>query len=361
MIKIDGVSIRLGEFFLKDVTLNIADGRYFMIVGPTGAGKTILLESIAGIYYPDNGRIWMNGKDITHTPPRKRNISMVYQDYMLFPHLTVKKNISFGLRLKNFSKEKIRNKVDDISQMLNIHHLLHRFPGTLSGGEKQRVAIARAMVTEPEALLLDEPLSSLDTKTRGKLRRELKKIHTITKITTVHVTHSFEEVFSLGNSVAVMNKGKIIQVGTPDQVFRRPNSEFVANFVGVENLFKGTSTINDGISHINVNGIKITSTACKSGDCIIAVRPEDIFISKNKIEFGARNSFNGQIADIIDKGPIIKIRVDINNILFTTLITKRAFDDVGLKKGMSAYITFRAKDVHFVSEAIKKRSDKKSK
>jgi molybdopterin-binding protein len=348
MIKIDGVSKKLGEFFLKDVTLDIEDGRYFMILGPTGAGKTILLESIAGIYYPDTGRIWMNGKDITHTPPRQRNISMVYQDYMLFPHLTVKKNISFGLRLKRFSKETIKNKVDNISQLLNIHHLLHRFPGTLSGGEKQRIAIARAMVTEPKALLLDEPLSALDTRTRDNLRRELKKIHAITKITTVHVTHSFEEVFSLGNSVAVMNKGKIIQVGTPNQVFRRPNSEFVANFVGVENLFKGTSTINDGISHIHVNGIKITSTTCKSGDCIIAIRPEDIFISKNEIESGPTNSFNGKIADLIDKGSIIKIGVDINNILFTAITTKRSFDDMGLRMGRSAYISFKASDVHFV-------------
>jgi molybdopterin-binding protein len=232
--------------------------------------------------------------------------------------------------------------------MLNIHHLLHRFPGTLSGGEKQRVAIARAMVTEPEALLLDEPLSSLDTKTRGKLRRELKKIHAITKITTVHVTHNFEEVFSLGDSVAVMNKGKIIQVGTPDQVFRKPNSEFVANFVGVENLFKGISTINNGISHINVNGIKITSTACKSGNCIIAVRPEDILISKNKINSGSGNSLNGKLSAIIDNGAIIKTEIDVNQILFTALITKRAFDDMGLKKGMSASITFKASDVHFV-------------
>ncbi len=347
MIKIDSLSKRLGEFFLKDVTLDIEDGTYFMILGPTGAGKTILLESIAGIYYPDNGRIWMNGRDITNTPPRKRNISMVYQDYMLFPHLTVKRNISFGLRLKKFSKEKIKNKVDNMARMLNIHHLLHRFPGTLSGGEKQRIAIARAMVTEPKALLLDEPLSALDTRTRGKLRRELKKVHAITKITTVHVTHSFEEVFSLGNSVAVMNKGKIVQVGTPNQVFRKPNSEFVANFVGVENLFKGNSTINDGISHINVNGTKITSTTCKSGDCIIAIRPEDILISKNNIESGARNSFNGKIADIIDNGAIIKIVVDID-ILFAAIITKRSFDDMGLRRGMSAYITFKASDVHFV-------------
>jgi molybdate transport system ATP-binding protein/molybdate/tungstate transport system ATP-binding protein len=347
MIKIDNISKDLGEFFLKDVTLDIENGTYFMILGPTGAGKTILLESIAGIYYPDKGRIWMDGRDITNTPPRSRNISMVYQDYMLFPHLTVRDNIAFGLKLKNVLKEKIKEKIEGMSRMLNIHHLLHRFPGTLSGGEKQRIAIARAMVTEPKALLLDEPLSALDTQTRDNLRRELKEIHSITKITIVHVTHSFEEVFSLGDSIAVMNEGKIIQIGKPDEVFKKPKSEFVANFVGVENLFKGNSTINNGISDININGINVVSTTCKSGDWIVSVRPEDILVSKKSIESSARNSFNGKITDIVDKGAIIKIVVDCG-ITFSAIITRRSFDDMELTKGMSAYLTFKASDVHFI-------------
>jgi molybdate transport system ATP-binding protein/molybdate/tungstate transport system ATP-binding protein len=347
MIKIDNISKDLGEFFLKDVTLDIENGTYFMILGPTGAGKTILLESIAGIYYPDKGRIWMDGRDITNTPPRSRNISMVYQDYMLFPHLTVRDNIAFGLKLKNVLKEKIKEKIEGMSRMLNIHHLLHRFPGTLSGGEKQRIAIARAMVTEPKALLLDEPLSALDTQTRDNLRRELKEIHSITKITIVHVTHSFEEVFSLGDSIAVMNEGKIIQIGKPDEVFKKPKSEFVANFVGVENLFKGNSTINNGISNININGINVVSTTCKSGGWIVSVRPEDILVSKKSIESSARNSFNGKITDIVDKGAIIKIVVDCG-IPFSAIITRRSFDDMELTKGMSAYLTFKASDVHFI-------------
>lgn len=347
MIKIDNISRDLGEFCLKDVTLDIENGSYFMILGPTGAGKTILLESIAGIFYPDKGRIWMDGMDITNTPPRSRNISMVYQDYMLFPHLTVRDNIAFGLKLKKVPKEKIKEKIEEMSRVLNIHHLLHRFPGTLSGGEKQRVAIARAMVTEPKALLLDEPLSALDTQTRDNLRRELKKIHSIAKITIVHVTHNFEEVFSLGDSIAVMNEGKIIQIGKPDEVFRKPKSEFVANFVGVENLFKGKSTIANGISDININGIDLVSTICKSGDWIVSVRPEDILVSKKSIESSARNSFNGKITDIVDKGAIIKIVVDCG-IPFSAIITRRSFDDMELKKAMSVYLTFKASDVHFI-------------
>ena len=347
MIRIENISKNLGEFFLNDVTLDIEKGEYFVVLGPTGAGKTILLEAIAGIYSPDRGKILMDGRDITNIPPRSRNISMVYQDYMLFPHLTVEKNISFGLKLKKITTKEIKKKIDGISRMLNVRHLFHRFPGTLSGGEKQRIAIARAVVTEPKALLLDEPLSALDAQTREGLRSELKKIHSVTGITIIHVTHNFEEVFSLGDSVAVMNEGKIIQVGNPDDVFRRPNCEFIANFVGVENLFKGRSTVNNGTSDITINGIKIVSTACNSGDSVVSIRPEDILVSGNKIESSARNSFSGKITDVIDKGAIIKIVADCG-IPISAIITRRSFDDMGLSRGMSAYFTFKASDVHFI-------------
>ena len=347
MIRIENISKNLGEFFLNDVTLDIEKGEYFVVLGPTGAGKTILLEAIAGIYSPDRGKIFMDGRDITNVPPRSRNISMVYQDYMLFPHLTVEKNISFGLKLKKITTKEIKKKIDGISRMLNVRHLFHRFPGTLSGGEKQRIAIARAVVTEPKALLLDEPLSALDAQTREGLRYELKKIHSVTGITIIHVTHNFEEVFSLGDSVAVMNEGKIIQVGNPDDVFRRPNCEFIANFVGVENLFKGRSTVNNGTSDITINGIKIVSTACNSGDSVVSIRPEDILVSRNKIESSARNSFSGTITDVIDKGAIIKIVADCG-IPISAIITRRSFDDMGLRGGMSAYFTFKASDVHFI-------------
>ena len=347
MIRIENISKNLGEFFLNDVTLDIEKGEYFVVLGPTGAGKTILLEAIAGIYSPDRGKILMDGRDITNVPPRSRNISMVYQDYMLFPHLTVEKNISFGLKLKKITTKDIKKKIDGISRMLNVRHLFHRFPGTLSGGEKQRIAIARAVVTEPKALLLDEPLSALDAQTREGLRYELKKIHSVTGITIIHVTHNFEEVFSLGDSVAVMNEGKIIQVGNPDDVFRRPNCEFIANFVGVENLFKGRSTVNNDTSDITINGIKIVSTACNSGDSVVSIRPEDILVSRNKIESSARNSFSGKITGVIDKGAIIKIVADCG-IPISAIITRRSFDDMGLIRGMSAYFTFKASDVHFI-------------
>ncbi|OQX55872.1 MAG: ABC transporter [Candidatus Cloacimonas sp. 4484_209] len=345
MIEIENISKNLGEFFLRDISFDIKDGEYFMILGPTGAGKTILLETIAGIYRPDKGRILMAGKDITYVPPKDRNISMVYQDYMLFPHLNVEQNVAFGLRLKKTPKEIIKDKVEKSSKLLNIYHLLHRYPGTLSGGEKQRVAIARAMVIEPYALLLDEPLSALDMQTRDRLRQELKRIHSITKTTIVHVTHNFEEVFSLADRVAVMNEGRIIQVGRPEEIFRKPNSEFVANFVGVENLFRGKSIVENGSAHINVDGVDIFSTGKKSGEVFVSVRPEEILISKQPFKSSARNSLKGKIVRIVNSGATAKVTVD-TGIPFKIMITRQSLENMQLKEGETAYITFKASAVH---------------
>lgn len=345
MIEIKNISKNLGEFFLSDISFDIKDGEYFMILGPTGSGKTILLETIAGIYHPDKGRILMDGKDITDIPPKDRNISMVYQDYMLFPYLNVRQNIAFGLRLKKTPKEVIKDKVEKNSKLLNIYHLLHRYPGTLSGGEKQRVAIARAITIKPYALLLDEPSSALDTQTRDRLRQELKKIHSITKSTIVHVTHDFEEIFSLADRVAVMNEGRIIQVGKPDDIFRKPNCEFIANFVGVENLFRGKSIVENGFSCININGVDIFSANRKSGDAFISIRPEEILISKQPFKSSARNSLKGKILEIIDSGAIAKVTVD-TGIPFNVMITKQSLEDMALKNGEIANITFKASAVH---------------
>ncbi len=349
MIRIENLSKDLGEFFLRDVSLEIKDGEYFMVLGPTGAGKTILLETIAGIYRPDSGRIFLDEQDITDIPSRERNIGMVYQDYTLFPFLTVEENIGFGLKSRRVSKREIKRRVDELANLLGVSHLLHRYPGTLSGGEQQRIAIARAMIMEPNVLLLDEPLSALDTQTSERLRAELLKIHSITKTTTIHVTHSFEEAFLLGSRLAVMNKGEIVQVGKPNEVFRKPDSEFVADFLGVGNLFQGESIINDGIAYIDIGGIKIASTTLtlKSRSVHASIRPEDILVSTKRIVSSARNSFQGKIERIVDAGTILRIAVDVGiEIPFIVAITKQSFDDMNLKKGMAVYITFKASAVH---------------
>jgi len=347
MIRIENLSKDLGEFFLRDVSLEINDGEYFMVLGPTGAGKTILLETIAGIYRADSGRIFLDEQDITDIPPRERNIGMVYQDYTLFPFLTVEENIGFGLKSRKVTKREIKRRVDELANLMGVSHLLHRYPGTLSGGEQQRVAIARALIMEPKVLLLDEPLSALDTQTAERLRQELKNVHSITNTTIIHVTHSFEEAFLLGSRMAVMDKGEIVQVGTPNEVFRKPESEFAAEFLGVGNLFQGESRVDSGIACIDVDGINIVSATLKPGSVHVSIRPEDILVSTKQIVSSARNSFKGKIASIVDAGTILRIAVDVDiDNPFIVAITKQSFDEMNLKTGGEVYITFKASAVH---------------
>ena len=348
MLHIQNLSKDLGEFVLRNITLDIERGEYLVIIGPTGAGKTILLETIAGIYPPDSGTIVLDGRDITGLPPRERNICVVYQDYMLFPHLTVGENIGFGLVSKKMPKDEIKKRVTEAAALLSIDHLLHRSPDTLSGGEQQRTAIARAIVMDPDLLLLDEPLSALDGQTREMLRKELRRLHSLYKITVVHVTHNFEEVFALADRVIVMNDGDILQAGHPDEVFRKPNCSFIAHFTGVENIFRGTCTLRDGTSAITVGGLTIFSTTCNGegdGEVYATVRPEDILISREPVKSSARNSFKGTITDIVNNGMVIKVTVD-TGIPFVSVLTRQGYDEMQLNEGEEVYLTFKASGVH---------------
>ena len=346
MLQIQNISKDLGEFALMNVTLDIDQGEYLVIIGPTGAGKTILLETIAGISPPDSGTIVLDGRDITGLPPRERNICVVYQDYMLFTHLSVEENIGFGLVSRKMNKDEIRKRVVEAARLLSIDHLLDRPPDTLSGGEQQRTAIARAIVMEPVLLLLDEPLSALDGQTRAMLQKELRRLHRLYKITVMHVTHNFEEVFALADRVAVMNDGDIVQCGHPDEVFRKPASEFIATFTGVENIFRGTCTEQDGASAITVDGLTIISTTCNgNGDVYATVRPEDILISREPVTSSARNSFRGTITDIVNTGMVIRVTIDAG-IPFVSVLTRQGYDHLQLTEGDEVYLTFKAAAVH---------------
>ncbi|MCT8336169.1 ATP-binding cassette domain-containing protein [Methanoculleus sp. Afa-1] len=345
MLRIAGLSKHLGDFTLTDVNLTVAEREYFIILGPTGAGKTILLETIAGIYAPDAGTITLDGRDVTATDPKDRGVGMVYQDYMLFPHLTIEENIGFGLLQRGVEPARIQESVQEIAGLLGIDHLLGRTPGTLSGGEQQRAAISRALVLRPRILLLDEPLSALDTGTRDRFRKELKAVHRATGTTVVHITHHFEDVFALADRVAVMQDGKVVQVGTPDEVFRRPATEFVAAFTGMENVFYGVSRIQNGETVIDLGGISIRTATDVEGDVCLGIRPEEVIVSREPFESSAINAFPGTVTEVRQNGIFSRVVVE-TGVPFVAVLTRQSIARLDLAEGKEAYVTFKASAVH---------------
>jgi len=236
MLRLENLAVRLKNFQLGTINLHVAKGEYRVVLGSTGTGKTVLLETIAGIHKPCAGRIFLRELDITDRAPEKRNLGIVYQDYALFPHMTVEENIAFGLRMRRADPRHIAEDVLQMADFLNLRHLLKRTPGRLSGGERQRTALARALVMKPYMLLLDEPLSALDRLTRDRLKNELKRIHTDLGITVLHITHDLSEAFLLADTLAVMKDGRILQEGPPEQVLARPLNRMVAELVGIRNF-----------------------------------------------------------------------------------------------------------------------------
>lgn len=346
MIKVRNLWVDLGEFVLKDANMDINQGEYFVILGPTGAGKTVLLESIAGLYPLREGRIWLNDEEVTRLEPEKRGISIVYQDQMLFPHLSVRDNITFGLRIRKMKPSETEQTLSWLAGLLDIHHLLGRKPDTLSGGEKQKVALARALSVKPRLLMLDEPLSALDPNSREVLQRELRKIHEQYRVTTVHVTHDFEEAIALADRVAVIGDGRIQQIGTPEQIFRQPGSEFVARFAMARNIFRG-EVIGKGNDDtlFRFNGIGLHVITEHRGQCHASLRPEDIIVSHAPFPSSARNSFSGTIESIIDKGATLLLTVKIPP-EFICLVTRNSFEAMDLSVGSRIHITFKASAVN---------------
>lgn len=346
MIEVKNLSVDLGEFVLKDISLDIEEGEYFIILGPTGAGKTVFLESIAGLYPVQSGEIWLRGKEVTKVEPEKRKISIVYQDHVLFPHLSVKDNIVFGLRINKATAEDEKDRLNWAAELLGINNLLHRRPDTLSGGEKQKVALGRAIITRPELLLVDEPLSALDPETRESVQQELRRLHRALGITILHVTHDFEEAIALGNRIAVIGGGRLMQVGTPEEIFRHPNSEFVARFAMTRNIFLGKAERKpSGDTVFRVDGAEFVIAADADGTRHASIRPEDILISSEPIRSSARNCFPGTITHVVDKGSTLYITASIPPEL-SCLVTRRSFEEMELHEGKKVYLTFKASSIH---------------
>jgi len=347
MIALEQVSHDWGDFALTDVSFSVADGEYFVILGPTGAGKTLILETIAGFYIPREGHILLKGDDATHTPPEKRNIGFVYQDYALFPHMTVEENVAFGLKMHGSPKETVEHRVQKIMEVMQISHLKERFPTTLSGGEQQRTALARALVIDPDVLLLDEPLSALDPRTRENLRDELKRLHQTQGTTTIHVTHDQTEALVLADRIAVIIDGRVVQVDVPSKVFNNPASVEVANFVGVENVLKGRILSNkDGVARVDVGTYQVhVLSSLGEGDVHVFVRPENIILAKEKFQSSARNVVEGQIIDVTQFGAVFRISMDTG---LSAFVTKQSVDELGLQARETVYASFKATAAHLI-------------
>lgn len=346
MIKIRGLSKRLKDFNIEDIDLDIKEKEYFVILGPTGTGKTVLLELIAGLVCPDRGNIFFNGEELTELPPEERNIGMVYQDYMLFPHLNVKENITFGLKVRGVKREERERALKKIVRLFRIEHLLTRDVKNLSGGEKQRVALARALITAPRILLLDEPLSALDPGTKEQLQENLKELHERLETTTLHITHDFNEALALADRIAIMHNGKIVQTGKPEEIFKQPNSSFVAEFVGVKNIFRGRVLVEGEDKYVELNnGLKIAVITDREGWVNLIVRPEDILISYEPFVSSARNCFSGEVVNIRNRLSMVELTVDIG-VELIVYITGHSLKEMGITRGKRVFVTFKASAVH---------------
>ena len=343
MLELQSIGKKFGSFAMADVSLRINDGEYFALLGPSGVGKTVLIEIIAGLVRPDHGRVFWDDTDITSTAPEARHFAVVYQDYALFPHLTVAKNITFGLRATGAGADLIKNRLGDLADMLGITDLLGRYPGKLSGGQQQRVALARALAVQPRLLLLDEPLAALDTNIRHKLRRELKRINKTLNIPVLHVTHDPQEAMILADSIAVMLDNTIVQVACPEELFRRPSDHKVARFLGLKNLLP-VDNVNANLCRVCDRNIHVSS----ADDSIshIWIKPEEIILSKNAFASSARNQFKCRVTGWDHQDSLLAVRVASGPLNLTALITHDSFGDLDVKTGSELFATFKSSAVH---------------
>ena len=296
---------RYGDFTaLNGVSLNIKEGEFFTLLGPSGCGKTTLLRMIAGFNSIEGGDFYFGEKRINDVPAHKRDIGMVFQNYAIFPHLTVKENVAYGLKARKVGKQEMETRVAEALELVQISHLADRKPNELSGGQQQRVALARAFVIEPSVLLMDEPLSNLDAKLRVQMRTVIKKLQRRLGITTIYVTHDQEEALAISDRIAVMKDGNIMQIGTPNEIYAKPQNPFVAGFIGVSNFLDcevrdGRTVVQDEIT------VDIPLRKAFSGKAKLSARPEQLFFSEQGMP--------GKVLFSTFLGDFIEYEVELDN------------------------------------------------
>ena len=340
MLKLKDITKKLGTFCLSNINLELQEGTYYVLLGRSGSGKTQLLELIAGLNKPDSGEIWMNGENITQSRIQERKIGLVFQDYAIFPNMSVFGNISYSLSSGRFDRNLVREKVNTIASELNISHLLGRSTQHLSGGEMQRVALARTLITSPGLLLLDEPMASIDASLKDDIKRLFRRLNR-QGLTIIHVTHDYREAVSLASKVGVIHNGKIIQEGTPDEVFRKPVNRFVARYAGIRNFFRVTFKKENGgwkaLSH-NKLVFRLAGDSYPSEGLLI-LRSDDINVMTAPPGSHTINSFKGIITEILPSEYGVEITVDAGETFYID-ISSDTYKSHSLKELSEVWINF---------------------
>ena len=350
MIRTEDLTYSIGEFTLQSASISLDKGEYFVLLGPPGSGKSIFLECLCGLNRPQSGRIYIGEKDVTGLEPRRRGIGYVPQDYALFPHFSVEKNIGFGLAGRKLSLHDKQSKIRAKASLLGIEHLLkRRIPG-LSGGEKQRVALARALCIEPDVLLMDEPVSALDESTRESVCAQLRELQQELDITTIHVSHNLEEAFSVADRGAIIHRGIFQQIGTLDKLLRRPASAFVARFMRCGNLLTGQANVSDAGStttEVTVNGMGFRLPGRHSGQASFIIRPENIHISATP---NTAVPIEGTIVSCtlvraVDRGAYVRLSLG-GAVPLTAHLPHHSFVDMDVSEGSELSASINTEAIH---------------
>jgi ABC-type Fe3+/spermidine/putrescine transport system ATPase subunit len=347
MIEIKDLSINLGEFSLRDINLSVNSGEYFVILGPTGAGKTVLVECIAGLHRIKRGEVWLDQKDVTQLAPEERNIGYVPQDYVLFPFLNVVDNIAFGLRQAKGTKDEIQERVKGLAELMGITHLLYRDTRSLSGGEKQRVAIARALAPSPGILLLDEPLGALDLRTSKYLRLELRRVHRDLGVTTIQITHDLMEAVEMADRVAIVQNGCVEQVAEPEKLLFYPEGEEVADFIGAPNILDCDycHSLGQGIMEVGCGALKLIVPHEGSSAHKVAILPRHIYVSETRPPGRGVNGFQGTITDIKYTRNAVRIGIEVGENHLMAELPHHIFEEMDLVVGKEVFLILRMRRI----------------
>jgi spermidine/putrescine transport system ATP-binding protein len=321
VIRLEGVCKRFGDYVAVDeADFVIGEGEFFSMLGPSGCGKTTTLRMIAGFEQPTSGRILLHGEDVSRTPPHKRDVNTVFQNYALFPHMSVFDNVAFGLRNRKVGAAEVKRRVTDVLEVVRLPEFAQRRPNQLSGGQQQRIALARALVNMPKALLLDEPLGALDLKLRQVMQLELKRIQREVGITFIFVTHDQEEALTMSDRIAVMTHGRVDQIGTPEEIYHRPETAFVAGFIGTANLLPVTVRSRDGATVVVDSPLggqfRVPAGAevpPAGAEATLMVRPERLVPAWTPVDGTAGGSLDATVTSLVFQGPVVRCQVRTQN------------------------------------------------